>query len=72
MSKQVKECASPPTEDVEWVIWWTVTRSEIADLVGATAHARATARTAWLAHQQVKGAPAFGSCRVVRVTEESK
>lgn len=73
MSKQVKECSPPPTEDVEWIVTWPV---EWILKGGATmlmsGCAGAIARTAWQAHQQVKGAPAFGSCRVRRVEKETK
>jgi hypothetical protein len=61
MSKQVTECSTPPDQDVEWIVYCaTVARGPVL------------ARTAWLAHQQVKGAPAFGSCRVVRVKGDEK
>jgi hypothetical protein len=56
------ECSTPPSEDVRWTVLWHDDDALFGDVV--------TARTAWLAHQQVKGAPAFGSCRVVRVKGE--
>jgi hypothetical protein len=62
------ECSTPPSEEVEWRVGWhTGSGYEATWTFGFR-----FARTAWLAHQQVKGAPAFGSCRVVRVKGEEK
>jgi hypothetical protein len=55
------ECSTPPSEEVAWVVRWRTGLSH-----------KVLARTAWQAHQQVKGAPAFGSCRVVRVKGDEK
>lgn len=63
------ECSTPPSEEVEWCVQWF--RYVRHGINWYEIH-EATARTAWQAHQQVKGAPAFGSCRVVRVTTEEK
>lgn len=57
------ECSTPPSEEVEWIVAWPSTWNGQP----SKSSTYRIARTAWLAHQQVKGAPAFGSCRVVRV-----
>jgi hypothetical protein len=67
----MKECSPPPTEDVEWIVQH-LAFSELTLSMVIVDRGPYVARTAWLAHQQVKGAPAFGSCRVVRVTKEEQ
>jgi hypothetical protein len=57
----MKECSTPPSEAVEWSVWW----GGMLD-VGSGGCATVTARTAFEAHRQVPGAPSFGSCRVQR------
>lgn len=61
------ECSTPPGEDVWWVVEWVTTDREAGV---QTVHSwPILAPTAYSAWQKVHGAPAFGSCRVRRVTE---
>src|SRR5690242_18908620 len=62
IGKKCKECSTPHSEPVSWLVTWEggkypPDRPPIA-----------IARTAFEAHSQIKDAPAFGSCVVRRLT----
>lgn len=56
IGKKRKECSTPPSEPVKWLVQWMDGERFVI------------ARTAWEAHTKAEGAPCFGSCNIRRLS----